>query len=135
MERGKEPFAAAHEVAKGVETKSLLNRLKEIAWEHAGIVRTDEGIKAGLRDLTNIQGMIKEAEPGGLSDIRDLEDLKSMVFTLQSIFMVSLLRRESRGAFIRADFPKMDDMNWRKNSCIVYDPEEEVITVEFHKPR
>ncbi len=132
--RRKKPSDVAHNVGKGVQARSLLRRLKRIAWEHIGVVRENEGIKEGLKELNNIQNLLKGMEPDNLSDTRDLEDLKGMVFTLRSISMVSLFRRESRGAFIRSDFPKTDDINWRKNSCIVYDPEKGVMTVKFHKP-
>lgn len=132
---GKEgkPSGRFHNVAKCMKVRDLTNRLKQIAWEHAGIVRTDERLKKGLEELTNIRGLIKEAEPGTLSDIKELEDLKSIVFILQSVFMASLFRRESRGAFIRSDFPKMDNINWRKSSCVAYDREKDMITVKFRQ--
>ena len=133
-ERREKPLAVAYNVGKGVQARSLLRRLKRIAWEHIGVVRENEGIKKGLKELNNIQTLLKGMEPTTLSDTRDLEDLKSMVFTLRSISMVSLFRRESRGAFIRSDFPKTDNIKWRRNSCIVYDHIKDTMTIEFHKP-
>jgi succinate dehydrogenase/fumarate reductase flavoprotein subunit len=65
-------------------------------------------------------------------DRRLKEDLISAAFVLKAVLTASLSRKESRGAFIREDFHQQDDLNWQKNSCLTYDPQEENFSVHHH---
>jgi succinate dehydrogenase/fumarate reductase flavoprotein subunit len=60
------------------------------------------------------------------------EDLLSAVFSLKAILSASTGRKESRGSFIRKDFPREDNANWRKNSCLTYDAEKGSFSVSYH---
>jgi len=48
----------------------------------------------------------------------------------KAILTASLARAESRGSFNRKDFPREDNINWQKNSCLIYDRKKRV----FPKP-
>ncbi|NJE05751.1 L-aspartate oxidase [Thermococcus sp. M36] len=63
--------------------------IRELLWEHAGIVRTSKSLKAGLRKLEGIE-----------SDPR----LKLLA---GGVMECALAREESRGAHYREDFPAM----------------------------
>ena len=64
-----------------------INALRDLLWEHAGIVRTAEGLKAGLERLKGVEadGRLKLLARGVLE--------------------CALAREESRGAHYREDFP------------------------------
>ena len=47
-------------------------------------------------------------------DLRRLHEVRSMVVGGEMMLNASLLRRESRGAFFREDYPRRDDKNWLK---------------------
>ncbi len=66
-----------------------INALRELLWEHAGIVRTAGGLKAGLERLEEI-----EAD----------ERLKLLA---RGVLECALAREESRGSHYREDFPVM----------------------------
>ncbi len=59
------------------------------------------------------------------------EDLGSAVFVIKAILTASLAREESRGAFIRSDFPDIDNINLKKNSSITYNPDEQSFDIEY----
>jgi succinate dehydrogenase/fumarate reductase flavoprotein subunit len=108
----------------------LKRQLREIAWKYAGVARSEEGLKQGLKEIGELKAEMRKSEAAGASDIGMFEDLKSGIFTLETILEASLSRRESRGSFIREDFPKTDDKNWLGNSCAAY--EEHAIHISFY---
>jgi succinate dehydrogenase/fumarate reductase flavoprotein subunit len=60
------------------------------------------------------------------------EDLKSASFILKAILTASLARAESRGSFNRKDFPREDNVNWQKNSCLIYDRKKKELSLSHH---
>ncbi|HLH29588.1 MAG TPA: hypothetical protein VKY31_00190, partial [Terriglobia bacterium] len=68
-------------------TTTVSSNIREITWRHAGIVRSAEGLKAGLKLLDEID------EPSNLLIV-------SLI-----IHECALSREESRGAHYREDFP------------------------------
>jgi succinate dehydrogenase/fumarate reductase flavoprotein subunit len=59
------------------------------------------------------------------------EDLLSAAFVLRAILTASRERLESRGCFIRTDFPAQDDRSWLKNSRLLWDSGRARFSVEY----
>ncbi|WP_367883833.1 hypothetical protein [Thermococcus peptonophilus] len=64
--------------------------MRELLWEHAGIVRNERALKEGLKKLRNV-----EADP------------RLKLLTRGGVLECALAREESRGAHYREDFPVM----------------------------
>ena len=62
-------------------------------------------------------------QPHDLQERRRLADLQSALLTVKAVLTAGLGREESRGSFIRRDFPSEDNSRWRKNSRLRYVPE------------
>jgi aspartate oxidase len=119
----------------GMSFKESLRMIREIAWEHAGIVRTDLGLDEGLNRIVSLEKELKSSAPRDAAEIKQKEDLLGAVFVLKGILTASLARRESRGAFIRTEFPireNGEDRMWRKNSCLTFDPEMGEFSCSYH---
>jgi succinate dehydrogenase/fumarate reductase flavoprotein subunit len=58
--------------------------------------------------------------------------LISAAFVLKAVLTASIARKESRGSFIRKDFPQQDDLNWRKNSSLTYEWEREIFSLNHY---
>jgi succinate dehydrogenase/fumarate reductase flavoprotein subunit len=118
-----------------VSLRELRKRLRDLAWEHAGIVRDEKGMKQGLRKLHSLEEDLKKVSWSNVRERAMKEDLSSAVFSLGAILSASLGRQESRGSFIRKDFPKEDNAHWQRNSCLAYDPEKGIFSVTYHSAR
>jgi fumarate reductase (CoM/CoB) subunit A len=108
---------------------NIRKQIREIAWKCAGVVRSEEGMKEGVVKLQELEKELKGVVPKNISDKKLKYDLTGAAFVLKAILTTSLSRKESRGAFIREDFPQQDDLHWRKNSCIVYDIQKDIFLI------
>ena len=87
------------------------NRLRAIAWEKLGIVRTGEALQSALGELAGV------SEQPSSTPTRAAFELRNMVCVAKLIARCALERRESRGGHFRADFPARDN-SWRRHSAI-----------------
>jgi len=100
--------------------ENLIGELRDLVWDHAGIVRTKEGLREGLEGLRQLEGLaegheVRDGSPD--SSARALErtlNLRAMLVAAEAVMRGALLREESRGAHHREDFPEESEA-WRKN--------------------
>lgn len=78
------------------EFPELVARLRQVMWDHVGIIRSAEGLRRALDALAEIE----RAAP------RDAWTLHNMVQTGKLIARAALEREESRGGHYREDFPE-----------------------------
>lgn len=128
----KEPDAALTGISGGRgDLRAIRQEIREIAWNDAGVVRSEAEMKEGLERIAAVQRRLKEAVPGNERDRRLKLDLESAAFTVRAILTASLGRKESRGSFLRSDCPDEDNTNWKKNSCLRYDAEHDSFALSF----
>ena len=121
-----------HHLSLGKEAlKRLSRQIKEIAWRYAGVVRSEEGLREGLASLMKFEQQLSGAVGQTVACTKLVETLSSAVFVLKAVLTASLSRKESRGSFIRRDFPRTDDVNWRKNSCLAYNLDERKFSISY----
>jgi len=120
---GKEFGPASHSVRRDtdVDFMEMRRTLTGLAWRCAGIMRSGESMKEGLREIIGIEKALRDARVDSLPERIAREDLVSAAFVVGAILEASLGRKESRGTFIRSDYPLEDDANWLKNSVITCD--------------
>jgi succinate dehydrogenase/fumarate reductase flavoprotein subunit len=114
-----------------VDLRALRQRIREVAWRSAGIVRTGEGMAQGLAEVEVIREALANAGADTAKERALREDLRSAAFTLCAILTASIGRLESRGCFKRADHPVEDDAAWRRNSRLSWDPLTERFSLEY----
>lgn len=113
--------------------RALGKRLKEVAWHHAGIVRDEQGLQAGMSQLRAIEDDLKAAAPSSSDCINRQAGLIGACLVLRTIFAASLARRESIGSFKRRDFSEEANRSRFGNSCVRYDAQADRLAVTFTK--
>ncbi|WP_153453451.1 FAD-dependent oxidoreductase [Streptomyces smaragdinus] len=99
--------------ADGPENVRALQRaIRNTMTEHAGVVRDETGLRAGLAELTAIEKRMEDVgvhpDIAGYQDLAHAFDLKSAALSARATLEAALERRESRGAHNRSDFPEQD---------------------------
>jgi succinate dehydrogenase / fumarate reductase flavoprotein subunit len=83
--------------------------------EYAPIVRDAAGLTAGLEKIGDLKPRAKASGTGGGSSLafnpgwHTAYDLRSLLVNAEALLRSALVRKESRGAHARSDYPKPDD--------------------------
>jgi succinate dehydrogenase / fumarate reductase, flavoprotein subunit len=92
--------------------RPLQRRVRDAMWEHCGVVRTDDGLRAGLQELAAIReaSASVDVRPGaeGWTDLAHALDLRAGLVAAEATVRSAIERRETRGSQIRSDFPQLD---------------------------
>ena len=108
---------AADELQRLIKPGSELARplqraLRNLMWEHCGVVRDEAGMRDGLRKLGDLGNAAQTVDirPGqeGWFELAHVLDLRAGLRTAEATLRCALERRESRGAHNRSDFPALD---------------------------
>jgi succinate dehydrogenase / fumarate reductase flavoprotein subunit len=117
-----EHFAALDVLAAGTggherDPEELIDELRDLVWDHAGIVRTGDGLREGIVKLRDLKERAGELAISAASPSRQFEhvlNLRAMLTAAEAVMRGALAREESRGAHYREDFPEEVD-GWQKN--------------------
>ncbi|GAB5894384.1 FAD-dependent oxidoreductase [Mycolicibacterium mageritense] len=98
---------------RGTQPVRYLQRaVRNTMSEHAGVVRTEAGLRAGLRAVADIECQMSDLavhpDISGFADLAHAFDLQSGLVAARATLETALERRETRGAHIRADQPQPD---------------------------
>lgn len=88
--------------------------VRDLMWQHVGLVRTPEGLVEATAKLSAWQEATKSAQAANPGD-EGLRRVASLVTVGHLIARAAWRREESRGGHFRADFPKRDDIHWKRH--------------------
>ncbi|NLY17460.1 MAG: FAD-binding protein, partial [Clostridiaceae bacterium] len=88
--------------------------LRKLMTENVGIIRNEEKLREALQHIAEIKDWIQGK---AYTDIEHWE-LVNMLTLSELVVKSALMRKESRGAHYRTDYPQTDDINWKKNTVI-----------------
>jgi succinate dehydrogenase / fumarate reductase flavoprotein subunit len=97
--------------------EELIDELRDLVWDHAGIVRSGDGLREGivkLRDLKEHAGELAIPDASPSRRFEHVLNLRAMLTAAEAVLRSALAREESRGAHHREDFPEEAD-GWQKN--------------------
>ncbi|MFI9454077.1 L-aspartate oxidase [Amycolatopsis sp. NPDC052450] len=100
--------------ADGPENVRALQRtVRNTMTEHAGVVRHETGLRAGLAELDELESRMRAVgvhpDIAGFQDLAHAFDLKAAVLASRATLESALERRETRGCHNRADHPDLDE--------------------------
>ena len=96
---------------------SLLNALKCTMWKGAGILRTEESLAQALDSIGGIAKSISEIRVSRIQDLIPVFELENMIDVARLICRAAALRKESRGAHQRLDYP--DESRYWQTSILI----------------
>ena len=90
---------------------ALKEQVSQIMNTYAGIIRSEEGLKEGLRQIEELSQRIKKRQAESNIEGREyyLEASRRLLCVARLIMSPALLREESRGGHYREDFPCADE--------------------------
>jgi L-aspartate oxidase len=109
MSRSANDFNGAS--SKGYD-ESLLERLQQIMWQKAGLLRDAVGLHDAETELSDMCTQLPTSRGRHSLELRNLHTIGKL------IVRSALAREESRGAHYRNDFPKRDDIKFQKHSVV-----------------
>jgi len=106
----------------------LRQELRETMIEAAGVFRTGDGLKEGLKKVREIRERFKEirVEDRGRAyntNLINALETENLIDVAEVLLAGALAREESRGAHSRRDFSKRDDEKWLKHTLAFFSPE------------
>ena len=104
--------------AEGGHTPAeIMDRLRDLMWQHAGILRDEDGLLNGLGKLQRLRADAEDLQvQADRTSFRyeRAQNLRFMFTTAETILRGALERKESRGAHARTDY-EAKDPDLRKN--------------------
>jgi L-aspartate oxidase len=99
------------------QVEPLVAELRAMMWRHAGLLRDEATLRAGLETLwpimERVEHIVKHARIS-----RALIEAESLLQIAMVILMSAIERKESRGGHFREDFPKRDDAHFSAHSIV-----------------
>ncbi len=110
---GIKPKISVHKerLNKELDVTLLVNKLQALMNKNVGIVRNEKRLSEAMASLTEMQEDLREVQVNHTN----MMQLKNMVLLSSMVVKAGLMRKESRGAHFRSDYPATDDQNWIKN--------------------
>lgn len=92
--------------------RALQRAIRNTMTDHAGVVRSADGLRTGLAELDMIEGRMDDIgihpDIAGFQDLAHAFDLKGSALAARATLEAALERRETRGCHNRSDFPDED---------------------------
>ena len=141
--RSKKVIENAHEnlnsyIKNGSEVARPLQRsLRNIMWEYGGVVKNEQKLKQGLKEIENLKEASKDLDvrpdSEGYQDLMLAFDLQASLVSSESTLISAISRKESRGAHQRDDYKEIND-NFNVNMRVQFDSDENIILSKDNVP-
>jgi succinate dehydrogenase / fumarate reductase, flavoprotein subunit len=93
-------------------SRSVQREIRNLMWEHCGVVREEGELQRGLAVLGQIRDNLGriDVRPSdeGWSDLVLALDVRAMLDTAEATMLCAVERRETRGAHNRSDYPQLE---------------------------
>jgi succinate dehydrogenase / fumarate reductase flavoprotein subunit len=100
----------AHVHTGGELARPLQRRLRDVLWATCGVVRDEDGLQQGLREVADLAAATGDVDvrysAEGWADLAQLLDLEAGIALAEASLRGALARTESRGCHNRSDHPE-----------------------------
>ncbi|MBT8183411.1 MAG: fumarate reductase/succinate dehydrogenase flavoprotein subunit [Eudoraea sp.] len=113
--------------ANGANPYLMHEDLEQNMQSNVGIIRTEEELTKGLAKLEQLKQQYKTVKAKGASQFNpgwhEALGLRNLLITAEAVTRAALLRKESRGAHTRADFPG-EQQDWLQFNIVSFKSED-----------
>ena len=106
----------------------IQKRIKVLNWEKTGIVRDHTGLSEGIEELVSLKENLEQGYPESVKGLKGYLEVRSMLITSLAVALAAKVRKETRGAHFREDFPKTDPS---MQKAVIVDLDGNEIRAEF----
>lgn len=95
----------------GIHYRELENKLRQIMLDYVGYIKTEEGLKIGLRKLNELEKRIDEMRVENYHELMRAMEFKDLLLIGRLVAVGAIERKESRMGIshLRGDYPNQDD--------------------------
>jgi len=101
-----------------LKLSTIHNNLRQVMSSYVGVIREEKNLKIAQKELDCLSKEMLNVKIRDLPNIVNIIETKNMLTVAKIITKSALLRKESRGAHFREDFPEQDDKHWLCNIVI-----------------
>jgi len=123
-----------------VSAIDTLAKIQSILWKYIGPVKSEYTLKKALELLGDMSGGVSNLGARNSEEILSAYEARSMLVLGKILASSSLIRKETRGNFWRADYPNPDNKKWIKNIVLWEDKGkivtriDDVVMTRLHSP-
>ena len=115
VENSKSRVYAALYRENGVSCNEIIESVKEIiAPVEASVYMREDRLNSALNKLEKVKAKLPLLQADDYHHLLSCHEAEAMVLCAEMYFKAALMRKESRGWFLREDYPEMDNKNWMK---------------------
>ncbi|WP_303295508.1 fumarate reductase (CoM/CoB) subunit TfrA [Methanobrevibacter woesei] len=101
-----------------IKPQELKKRIKQLMWEKVSIIRNEKNLNEALKELMEMEKSLNELKVEDKkqynTDLQTALEVINMIQIATLVVKSAILRRESRGAHFREDYPETKD-EWKKS--------------------
>ena len=101
-------FAQSQTASQNIDIEEAKGFIQEMMWQHVGLVRREENLEV-------ISDELKALNLNSYWHSTEVFEFQNMCDVAALMTEAAVLRTESRGTHYREDFPKQDDVQWKKH--------------------